>query len=282
MDDHIFSVNSLDDERVAIYTRYNEPQLLHYNEPGRGIFIAETAMVIERALNYGAKALSFFVEESGFENEAVRSVISKAGKSVDIYVAKLDVIREITGYNLTRGLLAAFERPELIRAEQLLSSAENIAVLEDVVNPTNLGAIFRSAAALGIDGVLLTPGSTDPFYRRAARVSMGTVFQVPWTYTPKKTDFVDLLHEHGFSVISMELDEAALPLTDPVLKKAAKRAVVFGTEGPGVSRRTLEKSDHIAVIPMHNGVDSLNVAASSAVAFWELFSERQGTKENRT
>ena len=263
-------ITDLDDERVAVYTKYNEPQLLHFNEPGRGVFVAETPMVIERAIDYGAKPISFFVEEGAYESELVQHVIGKAGGEAEIYRAELSVIREITGYNLTRGMLAAFERPELPDAQELLAEAEYVAVLEDTVNPTNVGAIFRSAAALGVDAILLTHGSADPFYRRSARVSMGTVFQVPWTYVPKDGDFTDILHGSGFTVISMELTEDAVPLTDPILKKNRKRAVVFGTEGAGVSENTLAKSDHIAVIPMHNGVDSLNVAASSAVAFWEL------------
>ena len=263
-------IKDIDDERVSLYTKYNEPQLLHYNEPGRGIFIAETPMVIERAIDYGAKPVSFFLEEKASDSEAVCKVIEKAGDDAAVYVAELSVIKNLTGFNLTRGMLAAFERPILPDLNFLLEKGGCIAVLENIVNPTNVGAIFRSAAAMGVDALLLTSGSADPFYRRAARVSMGTVFQVPWTYLPKDEEWVDFLHEAGFTVISMELEKEALPLTDPALKSGDKRAIVFGTEGPGVSRNTLEKSDHIAVIPMYNGVDSLNVAASSAVAFWEL------------
>ena len=263
-------VNDIDDERVAIYTKYNEAQLLHYNEPYGGVFIAESPMVIERAFDFGAKPISMFAESGELHNEAIKNVIAKVGDDIDIYEADLDVIRSITGYNLTRGLLAAFERPKVKKPEELIAGCTHIAVLENVVNPTNLGAIFRSAAALGIDAVLITEDSTDPFYRRAARVSVGTVFQVPWTYIPKGTDYVDMLHNQGFTVISMALADDAIPLTDPRLKANEKRAIVFGSEGYGISESTLSKSDYVSIIPMHKGVDSLNVAASSAVAFWEL------------
>ena len=269
-EEKIIRIHSLDDPAVSLYTQYNEPQLYHINEPDRGIFIAETPMVIERALDFGAKPLSFFVEEGSVRNEAVQNVLERAGEDVDILSAELSVINKITGFNLTRGVLAAFERPELPDITALLSSSKTVAVLEDIVNPTNVGAIFRSAAALGVDAILLTKGSTDPFYRRSARVSMGTVFQVPWTYIPERSELTSILHDNGYEVISMALDDRAIPVTDPVLKNGKRRAIVFGAEGDGISEDTLSNSDHIAIIPMHNGVDSLNVAASSAIAFWEL------------
>lgn len=261
--------DNLDDERISLYTKYNEPQLYHINEPATGVFIAETPMVIERALDFGAKPLSFFVEEGAYRNEAVKSLLERVG-DIDVFEAELSVINKITGFNLTRGVLAAFERPELPDINALLTSSKTVAVLEDIVNPTNVGAIFRSAAALGVDAILLTKGCTDPFYRRSARVSMGTVFQVPWTYFPENPAFTEVLHDKGYEIISMALDERAISVTDPVLKNGKKRAIVFGAEGNGISEDTLSKSDHIAIIPMHNGVDSLNVAASSAIAFWEL------------
>ena len=265
----ICHIDDIGDERVALYTEYNEPQLLHYNEPDGGIFIAETPMVIERAMGFGAKPLSFFVESGALQNDAVSNIIERV-PDVPVFEAELSVINRITGFNLTRGILAAFERPQLPEAGDLLNEGKCVAVLEDIVNPTNVGAIFRSAAALGVDSVLLTSRSSDPFYRRSARVSMGTVFMIPWTYIPKDSDIVDLLHEHGYTVISMELTDDAIALTDPVLKQNHKRAVIFGAEGSGVSAGTLQKSDHVALIPMHNDVDSLNVAAASAVTFWEL------------
>ena len=262
-------IESIDDERVSLYTGYSEPQLYHINEPGSGIFIAETPMVIERAMNSGAEPISFFAETSALGSEAVRAVLKKA-EGVQVYTADLKVINEITGFNLTRGLLAAFTRPVLPDVSDILDSAGCVAVLEDIVNPTNVGAIFRSAAALGADAVLMTRGSTDPYYRRSARVSMGTVFMIPWTYAPKETEITALLHKHGFTVISMALTEDAVPLTDPVLKKNKRKALIFGAEGSGLKKETIAASDHVVMIPMEKGVDSLNVAASSAVAFWEL------------
>ena len=268
-ENRICRIEDIGDERVSLYTNYNEPQLYHINEPGPGIFIAETPMVIGRAMDYGAKPISFFVESSALNKDEVLSVLDRAPE-VPVFTAELSVINKITGFNLTRGMLAAFERPPLPDVTDLLASGKNIAVLEDIVNPTNIGAIFRSAAALGVDSILLTSGSTDPFYRRSARVSMGTVFMIPWTYIPKDASVTDLLHDNGFTVISMALTEKATPLTDPVLLENDRRAIIFGSEGDGISEETLNGSDHIAIIPMQNGVDSLNVAASSAVAFWQL------------
>ena len=266
----LITINDINDERVSVYTKYNEVQLLHYYEPDGGIFIAETPMVIKRALDMGAEPVSFFLESGSINKSAVRDIIENVTSDVEIYEAEISVIQKITGYNLTRGMLAAFKRPAPKKPEELLGMSRCVAVLEDVVNPTNLGAIFRSAAALGIDSVLITSASTDPFYRRAARVSVGTVFQIPWTYISKETDYVQLLREHGFCVISMALVDNAVSLNDPVLKENRKRAIVFGNEGTGICKETLDRSDHVVIIPMYNGVDSLNVAASSAVAFWEL------------
>lgn len=266
----ISKIDDIRDERVKLYTEYNEPQLFHINEPQSGIFIAETPMVIERAIGCGAEPISFFVESSALGNEDVKRVLDETGEDIPVFEAKLSVINSITGFNLTRGMLAAFMRPNLRRPEDILRDGKVVAVLEDVVNPTNVGAIFRSAAALGVDGILLTTASTDPFYRRSARVSMGTVFMVPWSYIPKESELTALLHDNGYTVISMALSDKAVALNDPVLKGYDKRAVVFGAEGDGISAKTLDGSDHIAMIPMKNGVDSLNVAAASAVTFWEL------------
>ena len=265
-------IDSIDDERVSLYTKYNEPQLYHLNEPGPGIFIAETPMVIGRSLDYGARPVSVFVEEGAYKTDAVQAVLHRLPSDTEVFTAALSVINSITGFNLTRGVLAAFIRPPLPDVRSLLSSSNLIAVLEGIVNPTNIGAIFRSAAALGVDSVFITQDSSDPFYRRATRVSMGTVFQVPWTYFPKGVDFTDLLHDLNYTVISMALSEDAISLNDPILKESKRRAIVFGAEGNGITGSTLAKSDHIVKIPMHNGVDSLNVAAASAVTFWELVS----------
>ena len=228
-------------------------------------------MVIDRAISCGAVPISFFIESTALGNEDVQYVLEKVDDNIIVYEAELPVINKITGFNLTRGMLALFQRPKLPRVEDILSSRKKIAVLEDIVNPTNVGAIFRSAAALGAEGIILTPATTDPFYRRSARVSMGTVFMIPWAYTAKEADINDLLHEYNYTVISMALANDAKELTEPALAESEKRAVIFGSEGDGISKETLRKSDYVVMIPMLNGVDSLNVAAASAVTFWELF-----------
>ncbi|SFH56883.1 tRNA G18 (ribose-2'-O)-methylase SpoU [Pseudobutyrivibrio sp. OR37] len=263
-------IESLEDSRVDIFTKYNEAQLYHYFEPNGGAFIAETPEVIKRALAMGAQPLAFLVEEKAYESDVVQELLSGVDSDVDVFVARLEVINKITGFNLTRGVLAACRRPALPQISSLLQSAKRIAILEDVMNPTNVGAIFRSAAALGVDGIVLTHDSADPFYRRAARVAMGTVFQVPWTYFEKGSDYVATLKENGFSVVSMALKDNAISLDSPILKEQEKLAVVFGTESTGIKQETIDASDFVTIIPMHHGVDSLNVAAASAVTFWEL------------
>ena len=263
-------IDNIEDKRVDIFTKYNEAQLYHYFEPNGGVFIAETPEVIKRAFSRGTEPLAFFVEEKAYESEVVQELLSMASDDVDVFVAKLEVINNITGFNLTRGVIAAFKRPSLPDVRELLSASKRIAILEDVMNPTNVGAIFRSAAALGVDAVFLTYASSDPFYRRAARVAMGTVFQVPWTYFDKDSDYVSLLKEEGYSVVSMALKDNAIPLSDPVLKEQEKLAVIFGTESTGIKQETIDNSDFVTIIPMHHNVDSLNVAAACAVTFWEL------------
>lgn len=269
----MIKIDSIDDSRVDIFTKYNEAQLYHYFEPKPGVFIAETPEVIKRALDRGAEPIAFLVEEKAYESEVVTELLSHVDDDVDIFVAELNVINKITGFNLTRGVLAACHRPSLPDVDSLLQSSKRIAILEDVMNPTNVGAIFRSAAALGVDGIILTHDSADPFYRRAARVAMGTVFQVPWTYFDKGSDYVRVLHKNGFAVVSMALKDNAISLADPVLKKQEKLAVIFGTESTGIKQETIDASDFVTIIPMHHGVDSLNVAAASAVTFWELCKE---------
>ena len=269
----MIKIDSIDDSRVDIFTKYNEAQLYHYFEPKPGAFIAETPEVIKRALDRGAEPIAFLIEEKAYESEVVTELLSHVDDDVDIFVAELNVINKITGFNLTRGVLAACHRPSLPNVDSLLQSSKRIAILEDVMNPTNVGAIFRSAAALGVDGIILTHDSADPFYRRAARVAMGTVFQVPWTYFDKGSDYVSVLHKNGFAVVSMALKDNAISLADPVLKKQEKLAVIFGTESTGIKQETIDASDFVTIIPMHHGVDSLNVAAASAVTFWELCKE---------
>ena len=266
----VIEVEALEDERLDLFTKYNEAQLFHYYEPNGGVFIAETPEVIKRALNRGAEPIAFLVEEKAAKTDEVQQLLSTLSDEVNVFVAKLEVINKLTGFNLTRGVLAACKRPTLPDAVDILSTAKRIAVLEDVMNPTNVGAIFRSAAALGVDGIVLTQNSADPFYRRAARVAMGTVFQVPWTYFSKGADYVTILKNNGFKVVSMALKDNAISLAEPVLKKQDKLAIIFGTESTGIKQETIDASDFVAIIPMYHGVDSLNVAAASAVTFWEL------------
>ncbi|MCR5416222.1 MAG: RNA methyltransferase [Pseudobutyrivibrio sp.] len=266
----IIKIEDINDSRLDIFTKYNEAQLFHYFEPNGGAFIAETPEVIKRALNRGCEPMAFLVEEKAFDTQVVQALMADIEDDVNIFVARLEVINKITGFNLTRGVLVACKRPDLPQVTELLEGSKKVAILEDVMNPTNVGAIFRSAAALGVDAIFLTKGSADPFYRRAARVAMGTVFQVPWTYFEKDSDYVKILHDQGYSVASMALKDNAISLSSPELKEPEKLAVVFGTESTGIKASTIAASDFVTIIPMHHGVDSLNVAAASAVTFWEL------------
>lgn len=276
---HIIEITDLDREELKVYTSLNEAQLLHYNEPNPGIFIAESPKVIERAIHSGCEPVSFLMEKSHIETQAKE--ILKKWPEVPVYTGELSLLSQITGYPLTRGMLCAMNRPKLPTVEDLCRDAKRIAVLENVVNPTNIGAIFRSAAALGMDAVLLTRGCADPFYRRAARVSMGTVFQVPWTYIGDKKqtwpkDGMDQLQQLGFRTAAMALKEESVNIDDKDLLAEEKLAVILGTEGDGLAQETIADCDYTVMIPMMHGVDSLNVAAASAVAFWEL-----GRKEER-
>ncbi len=258
-----FSAPELD-----VYARLTEAQLLNRFEPKKGMFIAESPKVISRALDKGCVPVSFLVERNHVNDEA-REVIRRCG-NIPVYTAELSILTQLTGFQLTRGMLCAMYRPALPTPEQILAGKKRIAVLEDVMNPTNLGAIFRSAAALGMEAVLLTPGSTDPLYRRSARVSMGTVFQVPWTYFPKDTPWQESLASMGFKTAAMALSDDSITIDDPRLRREEKLAVVLGTEGDGLAASTISRCDYTVRIPMSHGVDSLNVAAASAVAFWEL------------
>ncbi len=271
---NIIKIENLDDTRLDIYARLNEAQLYRYNEPADGIFVAESPNVIERALDFGCKPISMLVESKYIEGRAA-NVISRCG-DIPIMHATADVLIGITGFNLTRGMLCAMKRPILPSMEDILRDARRIVILEDVVNPTNVGAIFRSAAALGMDGVLLTPPCSDPLYRRATRVSMGTVFQIPWTYIkndksslwPQPT--MDLLHDFGFKTAAMALSDNSVSVDDPTVCAEDKLAIIMGTEGDGLKDTTIKGCDYTVKIPMAPGVDSLNVAAASAVAFWQM------------
>ena len=306
----INETNNIKDTILEIYSSLSEAQLLHSYEPTPGIFIAESPIVIERAITAGYIPLSVLIEDKVIEAENNQTIIKKCDeacekaqvKELSVYVAGETELVGITGYKLTRGMLCAMKRKPLISPEELCASIEvvkgcgdeeneneanqnklnqdsviqknrRIAILEDVVNPTNVGAIVRSAAALNIDAIMLTSACADPLYRRAIRVSMGTIFQVPWTVIPNgewpdKT--IEKLHEEGYKIASMALKENTKSIADPMFKKEEKLAIVLGTEGEGLKDHTIELSDYTVKIPMSHGVDSLNVAAASAVAFWQL------------
>lgn len=265
------------------YVRLNEAQLFHALEPDPGLFIAESPKVIERALRAGYQPASLLVEEKALtrdladlDHEMAANQTSGLGQT-PIYVANSKLLRQLPGYNLLRGALAAMRRVKRLELADFLATmpAEHprIAVLESVVNPANIGAIFRSAAALGIDGVIVTSDSADPFYRRSSRVAMGTVFQVPWTYVDAKTwqhAGIDLLHQAGYQTAAMALRHNTVSIDDPKLTAVDRLAIIMGSEGPGLKEATIEQSDFTIKIPMAPGVDSLNVAAASALAFWEL------------
>jgi len=270
---NIIHITDFNAPELDVYARLTEAQLLNRRAHEKGMFIAESPKVIERALDAGCEPVSILVEESHIHGEA-KSAIERCG-DIPVFTAPFDVLAQLTGFQLTRGMLCAMRRPALPPVEEILSSAKRIAILESVMNPTNIGAIFRSAAALGMDAVLLTPGCSNPLYRRAARVSMGTVFQVPWTYIGREmSDWPDagmkLLRDAGFKTAAMALSDDSVSIDDPRLASEEKLAVILGTEGDGLANTTIAGCDYTVKIPMYHGVDSLNVAAASAVAFWEL------------
>ena len=263
---NIIEITDFSAPELDVYARLTEAQLLNRHNLKEGLFISESPKVIDRALNAGCEPVSILVETSHIRGES-REVIDRCG-DIPVYTAAFNVLTNLTGYQLTRGMLCAMRRPALPTVEEAVAGAKRIAVLEDVMNPTNLGAIFRSAAALGMDAVLLTPACSNPLYRRSARVSMGTVFQVPWTYLGE--NWIEQLRELGFRTAAMALKEDTLSVDDPRLRQVEKLAVVLGTEGDGLAEDTISRCDYTVKIPMYHGVDSLNVAAASAVAFWEL------------
>ena len=268
----IIEITDFEAPELDVYARLTEGQLLNRHEPEKGLFIAESPKVIERALDAGCVPLSFLVERRHIETQAAQ--ILKRCEGIPVYTAEFDVLTRLTGFKLTRGMLCAMRRPKLPRPEEVLKNAKRVAVLENIVNPTNVGAVFRSAAALFMDAVLLTPDCSNPLYRRAIRVSMGTVFQVPWTFL--EGDFawprpgIERLRGLGFSTAAMALREDSVSINDPKLLAEEKLAVVLGTEGDGLAPDTIADCDYTVRIPMSHGVDSLNVAAASAVAFWQL------------
>ena len=270
---NIIEITDFNDPALDIYARLTENQLLSREDPDKALFIAESPKVVERALNAGYQPVSVLVEDKHIAGEA-KEVIARCGE-IPVYTAPFDVLTQLTGFKLTRGVLCAMKRPKLPTVEEVCKDARRIAILENVMNPTNVGAIFRSAAALGMDAVLLTPACSNPLYRRAIRVSMGTVFQVPWTFLGSETDHwpqpgLDRLKAMGFRTAAMALSDDSISIRDPRLQACQKLAIILGTEGDGLAQGTIADCDFTVRIPMTHGVDSLNVASASAVAFWQL------------
>ncbi len=260
----IIHIDDLSAPALAPYARLTEAQLLNRLHPEEGLFICESMKVIRVALEHGMQPVSFLCEEKFLE--CVNALMGECGSGVPVYTAAREVLKGLTGYELSRGVLCAMRRPVLPTVDKALDGARRVVVLDSVVNSENTGAIFRAAAALGIDAVLLTRTCCDPLNRRACRVSMGTVFQLPWTFL----DHYMQLKNCGFKTVAMALTDRSVPIDDPSLKGIDRMAIIMGTEGDGLSDSVLRQCDHVARIPMHRGVDSLNVAAAAAVAFYEL------------
>ena len=270
---NVMEITDFSAPELDVYARLTEAQLLNRFEPAKGMFIAESPKVIHRALDAGYQPVSLLMERKDIEGSA-REILERCPE-IPFYTADEDLLCKLTGYHLTRGVLCAMRRPPLPTVEEILADKRRIVILENVQNPTNVGAIFRSAAALGMDAVLLTPGCSNPLYRRSARVSMGTVFQIPWTYIGTETaDWPDRgmaqLKRLGYKTAAMALSDDSVSIDDPQLMSEEKLAIVLGTEGDGLSARTIAGCDYTVRIPMSHEVDSLNVAAASAVAFWQL------------
>ena len=270
---NIIPITSFSAPELDVFARLTENQLVNRADPANAMFIAESPLVIGRALDGGCVPLSFLMETKHVEGKAAE-ILSRCPEDIPVYTAELDVLTQLTGFKLTRGMLCAMRRPALKSVAEICTNARRIAVLENVMNPTNIGAIFRSAAALNMDAVLLSSQGSDPLYRRAVRVSMGTVFQIPWTYFPETAAWPEggmaLLRQLGFKTAAMALRDDSLSIDDPHLLAAEKLAVVLGTEGDGLAAGTIAHCDYTVRIPMAHGVDSLNVAAASAVAFYQL------------
>ena len=270
---NVIEITNFSAPELDVYARLTEAQLLNRFEPAKGMFIAESPKVIHRALDGGCQPVSLLMERKDIDGSAA-DVIARCG-DIPVFTADEELLCNLTGYHLTRGVLCAMRRPQLPEPKELLQNVNRVAILENVMNPTNVGAIFRSAAALGMDAVLLTPGCSNPLYRRSARVSMGTVFQIPWTYIGEDSaDWPEkgmaLLKELGFKTAALALTDDSVSIDDPALLAEEKLAVILGSEGDGLTERTIASSDYTVKIPMYHGVDSLNVAAASAVALWEL------------
>ena len=270
---NIIEITDFSAPELDVYARLTEAQLLNRFEPAKGMFIAESPKVIHRALDGGCQPVSLLMERKDIDGSAAE-VIARCG-DIPVFTADEELLCGLTGYHLTRGVLCAMRRPQLPTARELLQNVNRVAILENVMNPTNVGAIFRSAAALGMDAVLLSPGCSDPLYRRSARVSMGTVFQIPWTFLGDDCAQwpdagLSVLKNMGFKTASLALRDDSVSIDDPQLMAQEKLAVILGSEGDGLCEKTIADSDFTVRIPMYHDVDSLNVAAASAVAFWQL------------
>ena len=265
---NVIEITDFSAPELDVYARLTEAQLLNRFEPAKGLFIAESPKVIHRALDGGCVPVSMLMERKDIDGSAAE-ILARCPE-IPVYTADEDLLCKLTGYHLTRGVLCAMRRPQLPTLEEICEKARRIVILENVQNPTNVGAIFRSAAALGMDAVLLTPGSSNPLYRRSARVSMGTVFQIPWTFTGEWPADMERLKALGFRTAAMALSDNSVSIDDPALMAEEKLAVLMGSEGDGLTDQTIAACDYTVKIPMYHGVDSLNVAAASAVAFWQL------------
>ena len=266
---NIIEIHDFSDPALDVYARLTENQLLNRADPDNALFVAESPLVIGRALDAGCEPVSFLMERQHTQGKG-REILARCCQDIPVYTADESVLTQLTGFHLTRGMLCAMRRPKLPSVEDVCRNARRVVVLENVMNPTNIGAIFRSAAALGMDAVLLTTAGSDPLYRRASRVSMGNVFLIPWTYLPESGDWTQLLRDLGFRTVAMALRNDSVRLDDPRLAAEEKLAIVMGTEGDGLASSTIASCDYTVRIPMYHGVDSLNVAAASAVAFYEL------------
>ena len=270
---NIINITDFSATELDVYARLNEIQLFNRHEPEKGLFIAESPKVIERALDAGYEPISFLAEDKHIDTQA-KDLIARCN-DIPIYTASFDVLTNLTGFNLTRGMLCAMRRKPLPSIDKVCEGAHRIAILENVTNPTNVGAIFRSAAALNIDAVLLTPFCSNPLYRRSLRVSMGTAFQIPWTYFNNDTlewpqTAIGYLKSLGFKTAAMALSDNSISIDNEILNHEDKLAIILGNEGDGLDDLTISSCDYTIKIPMSHGVDSLNVAAASAVAFWQL------------
>ena len=270
---NIIEITDFSDPALDVYARLTECQLLNRFEPEKGLFIAESPKVIHRALDAGYIPVSLLMERKHIDGQAA-DVIERCG-DIPVFTSEPEILTQLTGFQLTRGVLCAMRRPQLPAVETVLKGANRIVILENVMNPTNVGAIFRSAAALGMDALLLTPGCSNPLYRRSARVSMGTVFQIPWTFLGEETaDWpekgMDVLRKAGFKTAALALSDNSVSIDDPALMAEEKLALILGSEGDGLTATTIANCDYTVKIPMYHDVDSLNVAAASAVAFWQL------------